>query len=554
MTKRWIGLLPCASLVFVLVVSCGSSDSGGNGNGGVSNGGLGGSSGGTGGSNGGIGGTSGGVNAGADQGAGSGGAPVEPSSGAGGTAGASGATALAGASPEGGDGGSAGAPEDTSPLSPSAISDLAMWLDGSKTSFQDIDENYPNPPDSGRVRSVPETAPLTGSWQAPSALQRPIRDVGALNLRPVESVFGYYLRDTAGSLQTDNSTLAISFRPLNGKYGPGQGGLTAPIGASPQSLGMYFVGDSVALLFNHTQAALKRRLPRGAHVTIIVRFTSTGVDIQYDIDGFRVSESIVATISHETASNFVLGYESNTNADMYGYVSQVVGVNRAISGSEETRLMNWLTAQPIPAAFPATKPLVAILGDSIAIGDQVAGWQSWAYSMLADLATTNPDVQLLNAASGGSGVPKVKNSDYSDYVLPWYSADRAKNILIVAAGTNDLANGAVLSDIQDRYWGLLDSARATGWKVVACTLLPRSNPELLSGQAGFNSARAAFNAEIVAHWASHADALANVGAISGLGADGDSNNTAYYSDKIHPTPAGHALLESAYAAAVRSLL
>jgi len=174
---------------------------------------------------------------------------------------------------------------------------------------------------------------------------------------------------------------------------------------------------------------------------------------------------------------------------------------------------------------------------------------------LSDLSDINPGVQLLNAATNGSGIPKVKNSDYSDVVMPWYSANRAKSILVVAAGSNDLAGGNNLSDLLDRYYGLLDSARATGWKTVACTVLPRSDAELALGLAGFEAERTAFNADIVAHWASHADALADVAAVKGMGAAGDSDNTTYYSvDKVHPIAAGHALLEPVYKAAVASQL
>jgi hypothetical protein len=435
------------------------------------------------------------------------------------------------------------------------VPDLAFWLDGNAPSYTDIDENDLASPPYDRVRSVPETSPLAGSWQAPSSVERPIREVGALSMKPVESATGYYLRDTAGTIQTNNSTLAISFRPLNGDGGEPRGGISGVIGSSPQSQGVYFIGSAVGLYFNHTQTALTRLLPRGAHISMIVRFTPTGVNVQYDINGMRTSESIVATIASETASNFILGYDPNNAASMYGFVSQVVGVNRAVSDAEETGLMNWLTAQPIPDAFPVTMPLVAILGDSIANGDQVAGWQSWAFRMLADLNDINPDVQLLNAASNGSGIPTVRDSAYSDYVLPWYSASRAKNILILASGTNDLASAGNLSDLLTRYYALLDSARATGWKVVACTVLPRSDPTMLAGLAGFETARTAFNSDIVANWASHADALANVAAISGMGAVGDSNNTTLYSvDKIHPIAAGDALLEPVYLAAVESLL
>jgi lysophospholipase L1-like esterase len=362
---------------------------------------------------------------------------------------------------------------------------------------------------------------------------------------------GYYLRDTAGTIETDNSTLAISFRTMNSNSA--QGGLTAQIGSSSQTVGIFFIADIIGIHYNHTLAFLKKHVSRGLHTTMIVRFTATGFDVQYDVEGFRSSESVVAPIADETASNFLVGFDSYFNSGMYGFVSQVVGINRAISDEESGRLMTWMHDQPIPDAYPVTKPLVAIVGDSIANGDQVPGWKSWGFRMLDDLAQTHPDVQLLNDAFNGSGIPTVKNSTYSDDVLPWYSADRAKNILIVAAGTNDLLNGtALVPDILDRYYGLIQAARATGWKTVACTVLPRA--DAADGPTGFEPARIAFNADLRAH-ASNYDALADVAAITGMGAAGDAANTTYYTaDKIHPNPAGHALMEPVYRAAVAGLL
>ena len=546
MNNRWFGALP-ASIAFVLMVSCGSSDGGGAAAGGA---GLGGSAD--------AGGQSGGGTAGVDHGAAAAG-----ETGDGGTAGvggvADGGTAGAGvvadggggASDDGGAAGSAGPPVDTSPLSPSAIPDLAMWLDGNAQAFSDRDENFPLPPDSGRVRSIPEAPPLTDSWAAPSPLERPIRVLGALDLRPVESSTGYYLENAAGTITTDDSTLAISYRTMNSNSA--QGSMKGRIGTSSQNVGIYFVGDSLGLYYNHIQVALKKHIARALHATIIVRFTPTGFNVLYDVEGFRSSESVEAPIAHETAQDFLVGYDGNLNSSMYGFVSQVVGVNRAISDAEAGRLMTWLSAQPVPDAYPVSKPLVAIVGDSIANGDQTPGWQSWGFSMLNDLTQTHPDVQLLNDAYNGAGIPTVKNSIYSDEVLPWYSADRAKNILVIAAGTNDLLNGtSSVSDNLDRYYGLLNSARATGWKTVACTILPRSDAAATTGS--FEAARIAFNADLRAHAASY-DALADVAAITGMGAPGDSNNTTYYSpDKVHPIAAGHALLEPVYRAAVAGLL
>jgi hypothetical protein len=559
MTKRWIGLLPCALIAFALALSCGSSDGGGGagGSSGVSgNAGAGGNAeGGTPAGGSGTGGTQGSAGTGGMESAGAGGTGTDGVAGTGADSGAAGAA----------NAGAGGTGDDTQ-LSPADVPDLAFWFDGTAQSFSDLDANFPTPPDSGLVRAIPEALPLTGVWTAPSPDQRPIRALGALNFRPVTpagstTTTGYTLTDTAGTIQTDNSTLAISFCPLNSNTG--QGGLTAQIGTSSQTTGIFFSGQSVGLYFNHGPVVpLTRKFERGTHVTMIVRFTATNIDVQYEVNGFRSSESISLTttpIAHESASKFTLGYDPGSNSDLYGFVSQVVGVNRAISDSEESGLMSWLTAQPIPPAFPVTEPLVAIIGDSIANGDQVPGPQTWAFTMLGDLANTYPDVQLLNDAINGGGIPMVKNSIYSEDILPWYSASRAKNVLIVAAGTNDLVSvaggGAFVSDVLDSYYGLLASAQATGWKTVACTVLPRSDFTTPAAQSNFDNARAAFNADVVANYANYADALADVAAISGMGAAGDSTNVTYYSvDKIHPNGAGHALLEPVYRAAVASLL
>lgn len=558
MTKRWISLFPCASIIFALAASCGNSDNAPQSAGGSGPGGQAGNAGENQSGGGGRAGAEEGGTAGVEHRGGAAGAAAD-SAGAAGIAGAEvgedgGSSGTAGAA--GADGGAGGSQEtaELPKLSPSEFPELAFWMDGKAQSFSDVDENVPTSTDNDRIRSMPENAPLTGHWQAPSRDVRPIRAAGAVSLKPVATQTGFYLINTQATIQTDDSTLALSFRPLNGFGGASQGGLSAPIGLTAQSLGIFFLGNSVGLRFNHTSSILNKKLTRGAHVSIIVRFTATGAQVLFDINGLRTSESVPSSVAHELAKSFILGFDGGSNSDIYGHVSQAVGINRAVSDDETSLLMNWLAAQPIPNAFETTEPLVAVMGDSIAAGDQVPGWQSWSFGMLGDWVDSRPDVQLLNAATNGSGIPKVKNSDYSDVVLPFFSASRTKNILVLASGSNDIAGGNNIPDMLDRYYALLDAARTTGWKTVACTVLPRSEAGMAKGVSGFEADRATFNADIVAHWASHADALADVAAIPLMGAPGASDNTTYYVDQIHPTAAGHALLKPVYEAAVEGLL
>ena len=551
MTTRFIGLcVPFAlALAFTLPISCGSSDDASKPDAGASGRATGGAAGSA------SAGRGGSV---AEAGQNSAGSEVDGGSGGdGGSAGSAipnDAGGAAGDIGNAGAGGESGGPDVVKPpLNPADVPDLAFWLNGASTAYSDIDENVIASPNLGLVRSAPQPAPLVGSWQAGTSLDRPFLEGGAIGFKPVESSPGTYLTLSGfgadGTIRTDNSTMVITFRPLNGYGGPGQGLVSGPIGMTPQALGACLIGNSVGVYFNHSITMLNKALPRGALVSMMLRFTPTGVNVLYDINGLRSTESIAATIASETATRFSVGYDGNVNASLYGYVSQVVGINRAITDDESDRLLQWVTAQPIPDAFPVTKPLLAVLGDSIETGAE-----SWPYQILYDVAAQAPDLQLLNASIGGTGIPKVKGSVYSDEVAPHYSADRAKNILILSTGTNDLANGNDLTDMLTRYYSLLDAARAAGWKVIAATILPRSNPEMLVGIEKFESLRTSFNSDLLTNWSAHADALVDIASIPNLGAFGDSDDTNYYSDKIHPTAAGQALLEQQYLAKVAGLL
>lgn len=82
------------------------------------------------------------------------------------------------------------------------------------------------------ARARPESTAVTPAAQGQRGSdERPIRELGALSLKPIETSTGYYLQDTAGNVHTDGSTLAISFKPLNGLGGPARGGLSGQIGS-----------------------------------------------------------------------------------------------------------------------------------------------------------------------------------------------------------------------------------------------------------------------------------------------------------------------------------
>lgn len=114
-------------------------------------------------------------------------------------------------------------------------------------------------------------------------------------------------------------------------------------------------------------------------------------------------------------------------------------------------------------------------------------------------------------------------------------------------GANDLTNESLnvatwLSD----FAAYCDARRAAGWKVVAATILPSTNASVTAKRGTVNTA--------LRSWVGvHADAIADFAADATMGPDAAASDTTYYADGVHPTAAGHALLEPIMTAAINGL-
>ena len=121
-----------------------------------------------------------------------------------------------------------------------------------------------------------------------------------------------------------------------------------------------------------------------------------------------------------------------------------------------------------------------------------------------------------------------------------YDADADADICIVMAGGGDFAAGADPAIVFGGLQTYCAARRAAGFKVVVLTLLPRDLP-------AFNAARNLYNADLRVHWASFADGLADVAADPRIGADGANHDPVYFSDGLHPSSAGYAVMAAAVA-------
>lgn len=455
---------------------------------------------------------------------------------------------------------------------PGGLTSLLRY-DGAQPAYSDLAQAVPAVAPLGRVRSIPQPSPLSGSWIAPSDAERPTRvSADSIACEPLALDYpthvGQYLiaPAPASAISANSCTIACSFRSFTG-YGGSQNALIANGGA----FGLVLVGNGIALAYNGgTQWDTGIRLGKdlggsnlsgdsgvGNLICIVAQWSPTGLSIYVDEEGTVYNPSpLVATINPSTPGSMSLGYTGNGYGNIIARHADVIdGHDPAIVAS----LIAYLKADGAAAMFPATQPLVAVIADSIGVPAGPPIPTAWDYRMLANLRAVYPDVQLLNTSIGGSGIaPLTGNfSTQTKTVLAHLSGARAKQVAILTQGTNtivsDPSNSGVDAGIAMQF-ALADALRAAGSKVLIAELLTRG-PVLLgtTTQLQFDNARARWNAALNASGLAHCDGIVRLSAVVGMGADGDWANSNYTADQTHPSASGHALLEPAYTAAVLAL-
>lgn len=200
---------------------------------------------------------------------------------------------------------------------------------------------------------------------------------------------------------------------------------------------------------------------------------------------------------------------------------------------------------------------IAIEGDSLT--DPAAGVTSsgaggplsngWGYIMMHNLSTP---AQAQNFALSGSSMHTTSPIGTSvqaraGQVDATYNVGRSKNIFVIFIGANDLNSGITAAAFVNDLKTYCLARKATGWKVVVCTLLPQN-----LGNPAVNPLRNAINA-LIAGDPSFYDVLADTGAESHIGPDAAASNTALYYDGEHMTSTAQAYFEAVVETAVLTL-
>jgi hypothetical protein len=206
--------------------------------------------------------------------------------------------------------------------------------------------------------------------------------------------------------------------------------------------------------------------------------------------------------------------------------------NRVLSASEISQNVNFMRAQMSARGVQtfdystSTKNIAVILGDSIAVTSGLSS--SWPAQMaLYD----NFDISN-QSVSGTLICGQIPQADL--WVDTMYRPNATRNVVILATGSNDIAN------VGPDFLGTLKCTRqfvqarlAVGWKVFVTTMLDRNAVSVQKNTWN----------QILRQYAWTFGPTANIGLIDfaaqvNLGCDACNANGTYFQDGIHPTQTG----------------
>ena len=244
-----------------------------------------------------------------------------------------------------------------------------------------------------------------------------------------------------------------------------------------------------------------------------------------------------------------------------GDIAEIILYSQAHGTTDRQNVENHLL-QKYNLSLPG---LVVVDGNSISADRPLSGHgiaavaagDAWPNQMIPVLNATSFGLyDTYNTAVGGRTILQA-NSDAATAVDPLFNGSRAKNILVFMEGTNEMgpntggSSGAVAYSRLVSYFN--NRTAVHPWQTIVITCPPRQDSGNLTAPqlAQFEIDRDIYNANILANWATFADAVVDIDTLDffnnttgASGADGtpdlaDALNTLFYNpDKVHLTALG----------------
>lgn len=180
--------------------------------------------------------------------------------------------------------------------------------------------------------------------------------------------------------------------------------------------------------------------------------------------------------------------------------------------------------------------LIVFDGNSLTVGQGATAGNDYPSQVTALISTPHT---YYNFGVGAQTTTDMV-ADAASQIDSLYNADLPINIVVAWEITNEIYYGTTAQAAYDNFVAYCQARKAAGFKVVALTVLPRSNA---GTPADFEDKRQSANSLIRANWGTFADALADVAADSRIGDAGDELDTTYYNaDQVHMTDAGYGII------------
>jgi lysophospholipase L1-like esterase len=290
----------------------------------------------------------------------------------------------------------------------------------------------------------------------------------------------------------------------------------------------------------------------------VLSFEATLKNRSLWIDDFELANTHTDSWGTTTVSyrHFEVGF--NRGLDTFKICAMAL-FSSSLTTNQRRNVVAELIAKAAESSLVVTKPknLLIVEGDSISVGPAS---NSYAQQYFAN--ATGTDLSIYNvAAGGGSMMSQNVNPDLNLSVrLPYHlagiptSLTGRKAIVTLFFGANDLTAYATNADYLTELYGYVDQLRSAGAVVGICTVLAKGTAQ--GGYATFNTRRASLNTQLRADVGTEFDFLVDFAADATMGTDAAPNNATYFnsSDGLHPTAAGHAILEPIFRAAINSRL
>lgn len=218
----------------------------------------------------------------------------------------------------------------------------------------------------------------------------------------------------------------------------------------------------------------------------------------------------------------------------------------------------WTSASPVRGNFKflydvGAAPVVTAIGNAriVMTGDSIAvGGGGGGGVGAIGLMSFPASVAISNLGTGSSTLAQHFDNAVAGNVSALYQADRPC-VAVIQGGTNDIGTNSTAGLVLYEQYAapMIALFKAQGFRVLICTLLPRSDAFI---DAGEQAQRTDYNARVLTN-SGGADAVLDLAGNAYFGA-GATTDPAKFTDQLHPTAAAQAFMATLYQAAIDPLI